>query len=518
MAQSIRQPIDIPPGLVSDDTTFAAAPAWADGCNIRFRLKRPQTMKGWESLTLSLLTGVCRGVLAWTDNAGTLNIGFGTHTNLQVWVGGQLYDVTPTGLAAGQTDGTGQAGYSTGAYGVGGYGLPSTTDYFPRTWSLAAWGQKLVASPRGGTLYEWSNDPSAKALAVANAPAQITAMLVSPQRQVFALGCSQEVGGVFNPLCLRHSGIGDETSWSTDATSSSTAREYVLPGGGRIVAGKFVGRYLLIWTSHSLFLGTYVGQVAQVWSFNKVADRCGLVGPNAVAVLGSTAYWLSPDLQFLSYALGQSVAPIACPIRDDFADNLTPSQADKIVCSTLAEYSEVRWDYPDQRDGLENSRYLGLAVDGPDAGSWFRGETLQGVNPARTAMTDAGPAPYPIGCTADGHAYWEEKGWSADAAPLPWFVETADIYLDPAVETMATQVWPDISEQRGPVQMTFTTRPRPQAPETQVASVTVAPGESVFAIRGKGRLWRLKYSGYSAPSSARIGRIVVLVTPCGRRG
>src|ERR1700759_4253550 len=91
-------PIDIPPGLNSDDTTYAAAPAWADGSNVRFRLGRPQTIGGWESLTAALASGGCRAVLPWTDNnSATLNIAFGTHSHLQLWQAGAFFDITPFG-------------------------------------------------------------------------------------------------------------------------------------------------------------------------------------------------------------------------------------------------------------------------------------------------------------------------------------------------------------------------------------------------------------------------------------
>ena len=688
MAQNLI-PIDIPPGLNSDSTTYSAAPAWADGSNVRFRLGRPQTIGGWESLTSALASGVCRAVLAWTDNnSATLNIAFGTHSNLQLWQGGAFFDITPFGpvtalaagplavtngsavvtvshaghgllsgaqvaiagaapvgrvsvngtyaitvvdansytltlgspaavsktlaanplsvtlgspvvtvtesghniangasvtfsgaaavggitpngtfaisvvdantyrfsftanatstatgggsavvaavpatgggagvtatpqqlLPAGARDGAGTSGYGTGAYGVGGWGQPSTTDYFPRTWSLAAWGQKLLASPRNGALYEWSNTTSQPAVAVTAAPTRITQMLVTPQRQVFALGCTQE-NGLWNPLCLRHSGIGDETQWSTDATSSSTAREYVLPGGGRIVGGKALGRYLLVWTTQSLFLGTYVGQIGQVWRFEKVGDKCGLVGPNAAAVLGGAAYWISPDRQFHSYSPGVAVGLVACPIRQDFAENLAASQADKIMASTVAEFGEVRWDYPDARDGYEVSRYLAVVVECPDAGAWHRGQPMNGVTAARTAMVDAGPAQNPIGVTAGGAIYWQELGHTADGQALPWFVRSADLHLDESTGALVRQAWPDIADdQIGPVQLSVTSRLHPQGPQTAFGPFVLAPGQQTVDFKAAGRLFQLTYSGFSLPSYARIGRLVVDVAPRGRKG
>ena len=36
------------------------------------------------------IKNVCRAALAWTDIAGNLNVGFGTHSNLEVAYGGGL--------------------------------------------------------------------------------------------------------------------------------------------------------------------------------------------------------------------------------------------------------------------------------------------------------------------------------------------------------------------------------------------------------------------------------------------
>ncbi|HEX2801355.1 MAG TPA: hypothetical protein VHN73_04780, partial [Phenylobacterium sp.] len=177
----MRIPLDPPPGLNGDDTSFAARGRWADGSNVRFRLGRAQAVGGWEALMTPTLTGVCRSLFPWTDNAAVLNIAFGTHSKLQLWRGGSLFDLTPaSGFTAGAVDGAGSAGFGTGAYGMGGYGLPSTTDYFPLTWSFGAWGQNLLASPRNQTIFAWTNNTANPAVALANAPANVTYMLVAP--------------------------------------------------------------------------------------------------------------------------------------------------------------------------------------------------------------------------------------------------------------------------------------------------------------------------------------------------
>lgn len=508
----MKIPLEIPPGLNTDDTALAASPGWADGSNARFRLGRPQTIGGWEGVVDDTLGGVCRANFVWTDNDNILTIAFGTHQTLELFQGGALYDITPSsGFTAGQIDGTGSTGYGTGAWGGGAYGAPSATDYFPLTWSLGAYGETLMASPRNQTIFQWSNNTAAVAVAVTNAPANVTYMGVAPTRQVFAFGCNEEVSGTFNPVCIRHSGIAAETNWTTTSSSASTAREYILPGGGRIVAARLIGRSWLVWTNHGLWVGTYFGQIQKVWSFDKVGDKCGLIGPGAAVVLGSTAYWVSPDRQFHSYTLGGIVQPIACPIREEFAENLAASQGDKIIASSIAEFGEVRFDYPDSRDGYENSRYMAVPVEGTDAGSWYKGIM------ARTAMVDAGPSSYPCGVTYAGAIYSHEKGTSADGSALSWFMETADIYLDDNTTFLARQMWPDIADQAGPADLTITTRVFPQGDATIYGPYTMAAGVDKVDFKASGRLFRIKFEGDSAPSFARLGRIVFDVKPRGRR-
>lgn len=673
----MRVPVEFAPGLNGDDTTYAASGRWADASNVRFHRGRPQVIGGWESLTGDLLSGVCRTVFNWSDNTPTLNIGFGTHTHLQVWVGGGLYDITPTlerpsatlrnpftvadgstlvtvtqnghgletgasvivtgvvavgrivpngtfaiakvddnsytytftspadlaetlgnnplsvtsgqakvtvtdtahGLAdgtsitvsgatavggitpngtfpitvidansysytftsnatstatgggaavvvtvpatgggtavvvapqvaftTGAVDGTGGAGYGTGTYSTGAYSEPSTADYFPRTWALGAWGQNLLANPRGGTIYAWENDTSVHAAPLLNAPADVSHMVVAPQDMVFALGCNEEVSGRFNPLCIRHSSVRRNTEWATG--SATTAREYILPGGGRIVGGRVIGPYLLVWTSHSLFLGTYVGALNQVWRFDRVGEKCGLIGPNAAVVVGQAAFWIGPDLQFYRYSLGGAAQSIECPIRESFASNLTPSQADKIVASSTSTFSEVRWDYPDAREGTENSRYMLLSLKD---GSWSRGIM------ARSAFVDAGPSEFPIGVTPQGVAFWHERGQSADGGAFSWFLRSADAYLDENNITFARGLWPDLADQIGPVNVTLTTRLVPQGDTRTFGPYTMAVGEDRVDFRASGRLFNIEFSGSSAPTSARLGKIAFDLVAAGKR-
>lgn len=410
-------------------------------------------------------------------------------------------------LAEGAVDGTGGAGYGTGAYSTGGYSEPSAADYFPRTWALGAWGQQLLASPRGGTIYLWENDPSQVAEPLMNAPARVSHMVVAAsQEMLFALGCNEEVSRTFNPACIRHCSVRKNWEWHTAA--DTTAREYILPGGGRIVAGRAVGSYLLVWTNHSLFLGSYVGSLGQPWRFDRIAEKCGLIGPNAAVVVNQAAYWLGVDGQFYRYGLGGGVEPVPCPIRDDLFDHLTPSQADKIVASSISRFSEVRWDYPDARDGVENSRYVALSLSGQ---GWYRGRM------ARSAFTDAGPSADPIGVAPDGRIYWHERGHSADGRPLDWSLETADLHLGAENTGVLLGVWPDVERQIGVINFSIASRLTPQGGEKSSGPFAFAAGARKIDLRSHGRLFRLRFEGSSLPSFARFGELSVQFEPAGER-
>lgn len=597
-----RVVLELPPGLNNDDTTFAASGRYADASNVRFWRGRAQVLGGWEAITTTALTGICRKLFGWTDNAAVLNIASGSHSALQVYQGGAVYDITPFGpptllasnpltvtngsavvtvahvghgltsgnsviiagsaavggitpngtfaitvlgvdsytytftsnatspatgggtgviitpqvpLPAGNVDGTGGAGFGTGTWSTGTYSSPSTVDYFPRTWSMSAWGQNLIANPRNGAIYAWTNNTGSRAVAVANAPVQVTYSLVSPTRQVFALGCNQEASPyTFDPLVIRHSSVGNNTEWNTAA--STTAREYRLPGGGRIVCGAVVGENLLVWTTGGLFLGTFIGSLVQPWRFDQVGEDCGCIGPNAFTVVGQRAFWVGPNLQFYGYSLGSEPQLIPCPIQDAFADNMAPAQTDKITVGSTAFFDEVRIDYPDARDGVECSRYLAAHVptliNSPE-NAWYRGIM------ARTAYTDAPPSPnaFPVAADPSGGLYWHEKGQTANGGSISWFIETADNFLDPDRTMQVRTLWPDFQDQVGAIEVSVTTRFYPQATETTTSGQTMTPGQSKSDIRASGRLAKLRFSGSASPTFARLGNPTIDIAPAGGR-
>lgn len=503
----MRVALEPPAGLVSDDTTFSSEGTWEDGNNVRFVRGKPQTIRGWAKLFVDTLTGVCRNVLAWTETAAGLNIAFGTHSNLQVYVSGALYDITPVGLGSGPIDAAGgAAGWGSGTWGSGTWST-TTASYFPRTWSLGIWGGTLVANPRGGTLYQWSNNTGVVAAAVSNAPAEITAMLVTPQRQVIAFGCTPTAGGGLDPLTVRGCAIEDLTTWTPDTTN--TAFEDVLEGGGRLVAGAMVGDYVAVWSDNALYMGEYTADNTQLYRWTTIGRNCGIVGPNAKAVYKQRAFWWSPDGQVRSWAPGEAVQIVPCPIRNDFADNADVSQISKMFGTTIAQHDEIWFFYPDSRDTAEGgvgeqSRYLAMSLTESDPEgnpAWFRGQM------ARTACSDAGVQTYPMGISYDGVVYQHEYGNDADGDSLDWHIKSADQYIGNGEQCLQFQgVWPDFEDQQGDVELTVYVREYPQSAAVTKGPYTLSSGTSKKDFRASGRVAAIKFAASAEPSFARLGK------------
>jgi hypothetical protein len=414
--------------------------------------------------------------------------------------GGSAVVITPQqAYAAGQINGTGTQGYGTGGYGVGGYGQPSTADYFPRTWSFGNLGEALIASYRGGPIYEWNNDTSAVAAPIANSPRQVTAILVTPEHAIMAMGCNAEVSGVLDPRCVRTCDVTDETVWNTGF--GTTAEEKVLEGAGRIVGGRLVGYSSLIWTSNEVWEVAYVGATDEVYRYTRQGDDCGLIGPNAAAVKGQTAYWLAPDLQFYAIGLGGEPVELDSPIREEVRANLTPSQKDKIVGSSLSAYGEVWWFYPDARDGLEVSRAVFMSIGG---GWWSKQQIV------RTAFIDAGPANYPVGVDADGKIYWHERGQTADGGQRTASLSAGPVFVSAGQQSvMMRAFWPDFTSQQGTMTFSVSTREKPQSADVTTAGLMIAPNQEKVDLHVEGRIVSWSISMTAGPGDFRMGTPIV---------
>ena len=495
-------------GINKDDSGLAVEGGWIDADKVRFRQGRAQTVGGWGRITATPVTGICRALHAWAGHDGATRVALGTHLALWVYTGGTLYDITPAALAGGLSSGGG-GGFGSGLFGAGPFGITpgggGTTA--PRTWSLASWGENLLASPNGGTLYEWALNTAADALAVTGAPAKIGSMFVTSERIVVCCGATEFGGAVYDPMLVRWSGQEDNTDWSPSAADQSG--EFPLSSGSRIVRGIPSRKTNLIWTDTSLYSMTYLGDPLLVYGFELLGQNCGLCGPNGAIEKDGAGYWFTRSGEFYSFTGGAAV-PLVCPVQRYVADNLDWTQIDKVFAATNSSNQEIWWFYPDVRDGTgECSRYVifNYAENHWSIGTWDR-----------TAWTDAGALQYPIATDAAGYLYHHEVGHSADGGVLTAFLESAPSDLGDGDTLLSVlRIVPDIEDLSGGLDLSFKSRRFPAGSETVHGPYTVLPDTEKIDMRLTARQMALRIDSASAPSFWRLGAMRVDIRPTGSK-
>ena len=343
------------------------------------------------------------------------------------------------------------------------------------------------------------------------APEMAETILVTPSRQICAYGCEEELGIVPNPRCQRWCDIEGVTDWTTKATNN--AGEFVHQGTGRLVRAMKVGQVIGVWTDRELIWQIFRGLPGQTWQFNPAGDNCGLVGPNAVAVLGSQAFWCGPDFVFYTAVLGQQAVALPSPIDRTFRDAQVHAQEEKIFCSTISKYNEVWWFYPHEDDETDEcSRYYALATREGRSGRWFSGEM------ERTAMCDSAPFEYPVAVDPDGKIFLHERGKSAAGNPIIWHAETSDIYVSESRRVLQVrEIRPDLHDQEGPVKFTMKTKDVPQGDIIVHDTITIEPSEDFVDFRVSGAILSFRWDGDALGGTARLGKPVFDVTQRGRR-
>lgn len=408
-----RLPINISAGFVSDVTEWATPGTVKTGDKIRFKDGHVQVHNGWESISNDYLSGVTRKILPYKDNTGSQSIVFGTHSNLLLWRGDVIYDITPNDYVVGAIDGAVGPGYGIGTYGSGPYGTYTDIGrYYPTTWALDNFGEDVVANPRGGPIYLFQNDPTQSAqrldeIFTANTnhiPTSVNYSITAPNdiRQIIAFGCNQELDpntgsypGPFDALCIRGSDIdADIGVWNIDS-SENAFQSVISDGGGAIIAARKVSSQIAFWTETKMFMGTYVGNPGVPWQWDAVDGAPGMIGPNAHYSTGQSVFWITPDKQLWTYNVGGSPQQIQCPIRIDTIANIADSQGDKVNITFIPAFNEIRIDYPDNRDlegsNIENSRYLTYCLNDNTFSSGIQD---------RTAFCSGAPFQWPISVTS----------------------------------------------------------------------------------------------------------------------
>jgi len=389
-----------------------------------------------------------------------------------------------------------------------GNGITASENY--RRPFLAAGGattlRLLKDSTFAGTLHDVSVRVLTTAALVPNAPTHVGSMFVTAERIVVT--CGSNLDGDFDPLQVDWSDAEDNQAWAPSSTN--LAGGYTLPAGGRIVRGLAGTRENVIWTTESLWSMGYNGNPNSVYDFIERGRGCGLIGPNAAALVGGVWYWMTPTGAFFAYG-GAQPQMLSCSLGRDLKDHLAWVQQDKVYAASLVgkNYAEVWWFYPDRRDGNECSRYV---IYDTLRGTWSCG-TFD-----RTAFIGGGAFEYPLATDLDGRIWFHEKGFTADGGPRGWFLTSA-FNTQPDGQVIINGVRPDTEDLQGGTTFTFTSKIRTaKSIATRVyppVGLSAASGEK--SIRVKGEQIGFTVAGFGAPTFWRQGALQMDILRNGAR-
>ncbi len=353
---------------------------------------------------------------------------------------------------------------------------------------------------------------------VPNAPTQNTCMVVTPEGFVMVGGTIELATGNFNPLHVRCSDIGTtqqgEQIWTPSATNQST--KWTLLVGSRIVGMKIGNNEVLIWTDRALYAATFASNTSIVYSMRLVGTHCGLIGPNAAAILGGVAFWMSPTGQIFTYS-GGVPTPVKSTMSKWVFDNISLIQQDKIFASAISGFQDVIWLYPDQRDGIECSRYT--LFDTNEQAPQLPG-TVPGIVGVfangtfdRTAWIDAGAnvSPYPVAADSSGYLYYHEKGTTANGGTFSWSLQTGALEIGNGItQYMIDTFIPDFANFLGGASLTANSYLWPQStPVVHGPFMFTSGSEQVSLLNDApmGRQVALTFTGSASPAQMRTGHL-----------
>jgi hypothetical protein len=490
-------PLKLPPGVFRSGTEYSSAGRWYDANLVRFYQTAIRPMGGWRELLTATVSGAPRALYTWRANNATRWVAVGTHTGLYAIEGGiTLYDITPASFVTGRADAGAANGYGTGAYGRSTYGdaRPATTvsGILDATiWSLDNWGQNLVAvSPSDGRLVEWSLNTANDAVAIANSPTSCTALVVTAERILVALGA----GG--NPRRIQWSDQENNTVWTPSGTNQ--AGDFEFQTNGTLKRGLRVRGGTLYLTDVDAWFGVYQGPPL-VFGFDRVGTGCGIVGSGAAAALDTSAVWMG-EAGF--WIFDGYTKPLPCEVGDYVFGDINRSQISKVAAVVNTTFGEVSWYYP-SGSSTENDRYV----------TWSYRENHWTIGAlARTAGDDSGVFDRPILMAPNGQVWQHEVGWAYPGSVEP-FLEGGPVELGTGDDVyFVRQLIPDEAT-TGQVEVTFYPRLYPNAARTTVGPYSLSARTDT---RLTGRQINMRITG-DAATSWRFGVPRIDVVPRGRR-
>jgi len=416
--------------------------------------------------------------------------------------GNFIYEITVGSGASGVA-----SGWGTGTFGGEAWGTPRASSTFIqelRTWSLDNWGEDLIASPRGGSIYVWDKSVGlgTRAAVISEAPATNLRVLVSPEnRQLIALGA--HTGVASDPLFIAWTDNEDYTVWTPD--TGNTAGDKRLDQGSEIVTGIPTRVGILIWTDKSLHIMQPTGSNS-IYSFRQVGSGISIAGPAAVTDANGIVYFMGVT-NF--YVYDGSLRVLRCPVWTHVFDDFNVEQAFSTYCSHNKDFNEVWWFYP-SADSSSNDKYV---VYNYLEDIWYFGSI------DRASFHDYSPfLDLPFGFDNDGVFYTHEDGEDADGSAMSTFIESGDLEISDGDSLFhVSKLIPDFDRLMGSVDVTLKGRKYSQGTQKEKGPYTFGDTTQQKGVRMRARQMAIKVAQSGVGESFRMGSWKARITSDGER-
>lgn len=392
-------------------------------------------------------------------------------------------------------------GWGAGAYSVSAWGTPrvaSTLITDMRQWTLANWGEDLVACDRGGGIYYWDETSGVDShmFPVTAAPSQNNAILVSyPTRHLVSFGTVEEGTSVFDPMLVRWTSSEDLSDWNVSAAGTAGFKR--LEKGNKLIGAEPSKNDILVFSDTASYSMRDV-DYPDIFSFDLIGQGSGLVSPHAAVNIDGVVLWMS-DSAFYRY--DGSLRTLSCTVRDvifnvENDEGLNQSQKDMVFAGLNQEFNEAIWFYP-AKDSTECNRYV---IYNYLEDSWYDGSIERSVWAGVNTFTK------PLAVNNDGVLYAHEQGHDDDGAPMDSWIQSAMFDLGTGNEIMFIDKFIPDFNQSGNLTVTFVTQKYPQSTETFTKSYTLSPTAGKTSVRARGRQASIKFQSNTTNGNYIVGK------------
>jgi len=320
------------------------------------------------------------------------------------------------------------------------------------------------------------------------------------------------------PNRVQWSALGDESSWTTSATTQADYQD--IPDGGSVV-GITGGEFGLVFMDRSIHRMSYVGSPL-VFQFDNISRNLGCYEANSIIQYGGTSFFLGDDGFYACD--GQNIVPIGSEkVNRFFFDNVDEGTLYLMSAAVDPVKKLIIWAYASNSSATPDS----LLIYNFQTQKWTSGTTHVDriASTSTPAVTLEGMDTYgtleTIMTTFDSRLWLGGKLQLAgvDGAKIVTFsganatayIETGDIEV-PGSTSAITMVKPIVDDGSGSVALLSR---RLLSESTTFGSQSAADSENRVSVRGVGRYHRLQLTPTGSWTSA-VGMDIDL-SPLGTR-